>query len=241
MAISRDVVDALQAKFEAVLPHLDERQQRLVMAGEARSLGHGGIAAVARATGTSRSRISLGVAELEAGAAPLGRARRSGGGRKSVTETDPDLVAALLALVEPTRRGDPESVLCWTTLSTRKLADELTTGGHKVGSDTVARLLHEQDFSPQANSKTLEGASHPDRDAQFSYINDQATAHLTASDPVISVDTKKKLSSANTKTTGRNGDPPGTPTRSRYTTSSIENWGRPTPMVSTTWPRTPVG
>ena len=170
MAISRDVVDALRAKFEAVLPHLDERQQRLVMAGEARSLGHGGIAAVARATGTSRSRISLGVAELEAGEAPLGRARRPGGGRKSVTETDPDLEAALLALVEPTRRGDPESVLCWTTLSTRKLADELTTGGHKVGSDTVARLLHEKSFSLQANSKTLEGTSHPDRDAQFSYI-----------------------------------------------------------------------
>ena len=103
------------------------------------------------------------------------------------------LVDALLALVEPTRRGDPESVLCWTTLSTRKLADELTTGGHKVGSDTVARLLHEKSFSLQANSKTLEGTSHPDRDAQFSYINDQATAHLTTSDPVISVDTKKKL------------------------------------------------
>ncbi len=91
MAISKDVVDALHAKFEAVLPHLDERQQRLVMAGEARSLGHGGIAAVARATGASRSRISLGVAELEAGEAPLGRTRRPGGGRKSVTETDPDL------------------------------------------------------------------------------------------------------------------------------------------------------
>jgi hypothetical protein len=95
--------------------------------------------------------------------------------------------------VEPTRRGDPESVLCWTTLSTRKLADELTATGQKVASDTAARLLHENGFSLQANSKTLEGASHPDRDAQFSYINDQATAHLTAGDPVISVDTKKKL------------------------------------------------
>ena len=186
-------MDALQAKFEAVLPHLDERQQRLVMAGEARSLGHGGIAAVVRASGASRSRIALGVAELEAGEAPLGRARRPGGGRKSVTETDPELVTALLALVEPTRRGDPESTLAWTTLSTRKLADELTAAGHKVASDTVARLLHENDFSLQANSKTLEGASHPDRDAQFSYINHQATEHLTTNDPVISVDTKKKL------------------------------------------------
>jgi len=148
VAIGVDVVQALRAKFEAVLPHLDERQQRLVMAGEARSLGHGGIAAVAVATGASRSRIALGVTELEAGAPPLGRARRAGGGRKSLTQTDPGLIDALLALVEPTRRGDPESPLCWTTASTRKLADELTAAGHKVGSDTVARLLREQGFTP---------------------------------------------------------------------------------------------
>jgi hypothetical protein len=212
VAISKDVVDALQAKFEAVLPHLDERQQRLVMAGEARSLGHGGIAAVARATGASRSRISLGVAELEAGEAPLGRARRPGGGRKPVTETDPELITGNCSqLVEPTRRGDPESVLCWTTLSTRKLADELTAAGHKVASDTAARLLHENGFSLQANSKTLEGASHPDRDAQFSYINDQATAHLTASDPVISVDTKKKELVGDYKNTGQEWRPAGDP------------------------------
>jgi len=211
MAINRDVVDALKAKFEAVLPHLDERQQRLVLAGEAHSLGHGGIAAVARASGASRSRISLGVAELEAGEAPLGRARRSGGGRKSLTETDPELVTALLALVEPTRRGDPESTLAWTTLSTRKLADELTGAGHKVASDTVARLLHENGFSLQANSKTLEGASHPDRDAQFSYINEQATAHLTAGDPVISVDTKKKELVGDYKNSGQEWRPAGDP------------------------------
>ena len=134
----------LRAKFEAVLPHLDERTQRLVMAGEARALGHGGIAAVALASGASRSRISAGVAELESGQAPLQRVRREGGGRKPVTTGDPALLAALLALVEPTRRGDPESALCWTTLSTRKLAAELTTAGHRVGADTVARLLREQ-------------------------------------------------------------------------------------------------
>ena len=192
VAVGADVVESLRAKFEAVLPHLDERQQRLVMAGEARSLGHGGIAAVARASGASRSRISQGVAELEAGQAPLGRVRRAGGGRKPVTATDPALLAALLALVEPTRRGDPESPLCWTTLSTRKLAAELTAAGHRVGADTVARLLHEQGFSLQANAKTLEGGQHPDRDAQFCYLNDQAQAHLAAGDPVISVDTKKK-------------------------------------------------
>ncbi len=182
----------VRAKFDAVLPHLDERQQRLVMAGEARSLGHGGIATVASATGASRSRISQGVAELEAGVAPLGRVRRAGGGRKAATATDPALVAALLALVEPTRRGDPESPLCWTTLSTRKLAAELTAAGHRIGPDTVARLLREQGFSLQANAKTLEGGQHPDRDAQFSYLNAQAGEHLAADDPVISVDTKKK-------------------------------------------------
>jgi len=192
MAVDADVVASVRAKFDAVLPHLDERQQRLVMAGEARSLGHGGIAAVASATGASRSRISQGVAELEAGSAPLGRVRRAGGGRKAATAIDPALVSALLALVEPTRRGDPESPLCWTTLSTRKLAAELTAAGHRVGPDTVARLLREQGFSLQANAKKLEGGQHPDRDAQFSYLNAQAGDHLAAGDPVISVDTKKK-------------------------------------------------
>jgi len=229
VAISADVVESLRAKFSAVLPHLDERQQRLVMAGEARSLGHGGIAAVAGATGVSRSRISQGVAELEAGVAPLGRARRTGGGRKSVTETDPGLLAALLALVEPTRRGDPESPLCWTTLSTRNLADELTAAGHKVGSDTVGRLLHEHGFSLQANSKTLEGVSHPDRDAQFSYINDQAADHLAAGDPVISVDTKKKELVGEYKNGGREWSPAGEPDKVKVHDFIDRNLGKANP------------
>ena len=162
VTVDVSVVESLRAKFDAVLPHLDERQQRLVMAGEARSLGHGGIAAVASASGASRSRISQGVSELEAGVAPLGRVRRQGGGRKKLTSTDPALLAALLALVEPTRRGDPESPLCWTTLSTRKLAAELSAAGHHVGADTVASLLHEQGFSLQGNTKTIEGGQHPE-------------------------------------------------------------------------------
>lgn len=211
MVVDADVVTLLRAKFQAVLPHLDERQQRLVMAGEARSLGHGGIAAVANATGASRSRISQGVAELEAGVAPLGRVRRTGGGRKTVTATDPALLAALLALVEPTRRGDPESPLCWTTLSTRKLAAELTAAGHRVGPDTVARLLHEQGFSLQGNAKTIEGGQHPDRDGQFSYLNEQAEQHLAAGEPVISVDTKKKELVGPYKNGGTEWRPAGDP------------------------------
>jgi hypothetical protein len=161
VAVDADVVESLRAKLEAVLPHLDERQQRLVMGAEARSLGHGGIAAVACATGASRSRISQGVAELEAGDGPLGRVRRPGGGRKALSVTDPGLVAALLALVEPTRRGDPESPLCWTTLSTRKLAVELTDAGHRVGSDTVAKLLGEQGFSLPGQRQDRRGRPAP--------------------------------------------------------------------------------
>jgi transposase len=211
VAVDQGVVALLRAKFDAVLPHLDERQQRLVMAGEARSLGHGGIAAVAQASGASRSRISAGVAELESGQAPLRRVRREGGGRKSLAVTDPELLAALLALVEPTRRGDPESPLCWTTLSTRKLAAELTAAGHKIGADTVAGLLHEQGFSLQGNAKTIEGGQHPDRDAQFSYLNDQASEHLDAGDPVISVDTKKKELVGPYKNGGSEWRPAGDP------------------------------
>jgi Rhodopirellula transposase DDE domain len=166
---------------------------------------------VAQASGASRSRISQGVAELEAGQAPLGRVRRAGGGRKPLTATDPALLAALLALVEPTRRGDPCSPLCWTTLSTRKLAAELSSAGHPVGPDTVSRLLREQGFSLQANAKTLEGGRHPDRDAQFCYLNEQAQAHLSTGDPVISVDTKKKELVGQYKNGGVEWRPAGQP------------------------------
>jgi hypothetical protein len=136
---------------------------------------------------------------------------------------------ALLALVEPTRRGDPESSLCWTTLSTRNLADELTAAGHKVGSDTVGRLLHEQGFSLQANSKTLEGGGHPDRDAQFSYINDQTADHLAAGDPVISVDTKKKELVGEYKNGGREWRPAGEPDKVKVHDFIDRNLGKANP------------
>jgi len=212
MAIGTDTLAVLRAKFETVLPHLDERSARLVLAGEARSLGHGGIAAVARAAGVSRSRVQRGVAELESGEEPREhRVRRPGAGRRRVTETDPGITAALLGLVEPTRRGDPESALSWTTLSLRNLADELTAAGHEVSTWTVANLLREQGFSLQANAKQVEGNQHPDRDGQFSYLNDRAAEHLEAGSPVISVDTKKKELVGDFKNGGREWRPKGDP------------------------------
>jgi hypothetical protein len=224
-----------------VLPHLDERSQRLVLAAEARSLGHGGIAAVARASGSSRSRVQQGVSELESGAAPLGRVRRVGGGRKSATEADPGLLPALLGLVEPTRRGDPESPLCWTTLSVRRLAGELTAAGHTVSQETVAKLLREQGFSLQGNAKTIEGGQHVDRDAQFSYLNAQAAQHLAAGDPVISVDTKKKELVGSYKNNGAEWRPAGSPEQVKVHDFIDKTWARPTRTASTTSTPTPAG
>lgn len=215
MPIAPEIIDALRAKFQALLPHLDERAQRLTLAAEARSLGHGGIVAVARASGSARSRVQQGVAELESGEGPSSRIRRTGAGRKPITETDPGIVDALLNLVEPTRRGDPESALCWTTLSTQKLAAELSASGHPVSAVKVAQLLKEQGFSLQANTKQVEGNQHPDRDGQFFYLNDQVTGHAEAGCPVISVDTKKKELVGNFKNAGREWRPSGDPEQVR--------------------------
>jgi hypothetical protein len=184
--------EMLAAKFEVIFPHLDERQRRLLLGAEARALGHGGIRLVAGAAGVREATVSLGAGELESGAEPLGRARRPGGGRKRAADLDPGLRPALLALVEPDERGDPMSPLRWTAKSTRVLADELMAQGHKVSADTVGDLLRAEGFSLQGNAKTTEGAQHPDRDAQFRYISEQARACQMAGDPVISVDTKKK-------------------------------------------------
>jgi transposase len=161
MAIPEGVEVALAAKFQALFPHLDERQRRLTAGAEARALGHGGIRVVARAAGMREGTVSDGVAELDSGADPLGRVRRAGGGRKRLADLDPGLVPALLALVEPDERGDPMSPLRWTTKSLRTLARELAATGHQVGADTVADLLREQGFSLQANAKTIEGKPQP--------------------------------------------------------------------------------
>ncbi len=207
--------EMLAAKFGAVFPHLNERQRRLVLGAEARALGHGGIRLVARAAGVREATVSLGVDELEAGTEPLGRARRPGGGRKPAAETDPGLVPALRALVEPDERGDPVSPLRWTVKSTRVLAGELTRQGHAVSAETVGKLLHREGFSLQGNAKTIEGKQHPDRDAQFRYINEQARVHQGSSDPVISVDTKKKEQVGEYASSGRQWRPAGDPARVR--------------------------
>nr|WP_281425943.1 ISAzo13 family transposase [Polymorphospora rubra] len=201
----------MAAKFEVLFPYLDERQRRLLMGAEARALGRGGIRAVSRAAGVAENTVARGVSDLDAGGPPSGRTRRPGGGRKRLADLDPGLRSALLALVEPDERGDPMSPLRWTTKSTRALAAELTRQGHRVGPDTVADLLRREGFSLQANTKTIEGRQHPDRDTQFQYINEQVKTHNHSGDPVISVDTKKKELIGQFSNPGRQWRPKGEP------------------------------
>jgi transposase len=203
--------DGLAAKLAALLPHLDERQRRLLLGAEARVRGHGGIRRVARAAGVAEGTVSRGVTELESGEAVLGRVRREGGGRKRLVDLDPGLLPALLALVEPDVRGDPMSPLRWTIKSTRKLAEELARQGWRVSADTVAGLLRQEGFSLQGSAKTLEGKQHPDRDAQFRYLNEQVKDHQATGDPVISVDTKKKELVGQYRNGGREWRPAGEP------------------------------
>ena len=208
--------EELAAKFAVLLPQLDERQRRLLLGAEARQLGRGGIARVATAAGVSRPTVARGNAEVLEGGAGGRRVRKPGGGRKSLTETDPGLLVALDALVEPGSRGDPISPLRWTTRSTRNLAAALTADGHRVSHVRVGELLRELGYSLQGNAKTVEGKQHPDRDAQFSHINNTAKRYLKAGDPVISVDAKKKELVGGTpgyKNNGRDWQPNGEPVK----------------------------
>jgi transposase len=197
-------------RFKLIEGHLDERQRRLMAAAEAQAVGVGGISLVARATGVSRRAIRAGMKELRARPGPVGqrrRIRRPGGGRKRTVDTDPTLRKDLERLIEPVTRGDPESPLRWTCKSLRRLAAELTRQGHATSHRMVADLLHELGYSLQANAKTLEGASHPDRNAQFEYINTRVQQYLGRRDPVISVDTKKKELVGRFKNGGREWRP----------------------------------
>ena len=213
-------VDLIRQKFAILTPFMNEQMRRLWAAAEATALGRGGIAAVAEATGLSRLTITAGIAEQrrqvtgEAIPSPRGM-RRPGGGRKRVTHTDRTLLRDLESLVDPVTRGDPQSPLRWTCKSTRNLAAALKALGHQVGDRTVARLLQDVGYSLQANRKTTEGASHPDRDAQFQYINEQTKAFQRRGQPVVSVDTKKKELVGDFKNSGREWQPRGLPERVR--------------------------
>lgn len=204
---------AVRRRFTRVRKVLNERQRRLWAAAEAEVLGYGGVSTVARATKISRRAIHVGLRELKASGAPLdaGRVRRPGAGRKLLTATQPRVKAALDALVEPTSRGDPQSPLRWTCRSVRRLADELGRQGFVIGRQKVADLLHELGYSLQANRKTQEGAGHPDRNAQFEYINRRVKALQRRGQPVISVDTKKKELVGNFRNGGCEWRPAGDP------------------------------
>ena len=204
------VIEKLARKFAAVLPVLSERGRRLWAGAEADALGRGGVAWVAKATGLAISTVRKGRDEVRAGVTPeLVRDRRPGGGRTRLEEKDPQLKAALEALVAPSTRGDPEGPLRWTLKSTRVLAAELTRQGHRIGSDTVGQLLRQAGYSLQANAKTKEGSSHPDRDAQFRLINEKAQQFIGQGLPVISVDAKKRELIGEHSNAGREWQPKG--------------------------------
>ena len=211
------ITQAIAAKFAILSPLLDERARRLWAAVEARAIGRGGISQVAEATRLSRATIRAGLQELvhpvspTAPQATVERVRRWGGGRKPLGAHDPHLVRALETLLDPVTRGDPRSLLRWTCQSAAKLAAALQTQGHAVSERTVNRLLHELGYRLQSNRKTLEGRAHPDRDAQFQYINRRAKAFQTQGQPVISVDTTKKELVGQFRNGGREWQPQGQP------------------------------
>jgi hypothetical protein len=205
----------IKQRFSQLEAWLDERARRLWAAAESAAHGRGGISLVARASGISRRAIAVGLAELQKKPDRPQRThlpiRQKGGGRKKASLKDPGLLFDLEKLLEPVTRGDPQSPLRWTCKSVRNLADELRAQGHEVSHMLVAELLHEQTYSLQANRKTKEGSSHPDRNAQFEYINAKATEYLKSGQPAISVDTKKKEQVGDYKNGGREWRPKGQP------------------------------
>jgi len=231
-----DSAAALRSKFRALEPWFDEASLRVWAAVEARSLGRGGVSAVARATGLSRTTIHAGLAQLEAKGkkkAPArgagGRIRAPGGGRKKLAIKDPALLRDLEALVEPLARGDPQSPLRWTCKSTTRLAAELNRKAHRVSQRSVCDLLADLDYSLQSTRKTREGAQHPDRDAQFAYIAKRVAQFQAAGQPVISVDTKKKELLGDFANAGREWRPKGQPEAVRVHDFADERLGKVVP------------
>jgi Rhodopirellula transposase DDE domain len=228
-------LEAVRRKFELLRPLMTERMRRHWAACEAQSLPRGGITLVAQATGLSRTTIWAGLRELRhpeavpADDLPAERSRHAGAGRPFLEEADPTLATDLEALVEATTRGDPQSPLRWTCKSTRNLAQELNRQGHRVSYRTVAALLHDLDYSLQANRKTREGSSHPDRDAQFEYINRQVRAFQRAGQPVVSVDSKKRELVGDFKNGGQEWRPAGEPEEVRAKDFPDKRLGKVTP------------
>jgi transposase len=203
--------EELEQKYASLFPHLNERQRHLVAAVDAEQLGRGGITLVSRVSGFSRPTVYRAIQDLHQTSLPVERVRRSGAGRKKSVEHDPQLVPALEALIDPETRGDPMSPLRWTCKSTRQLARLLTERGHPVSHTQVAVLLHSLNYSLQGNAKTKEGKQHPDRDAQFRYIQGRGGAFLGRGRPVISVDTKKKELVGDHGNPGQEWQPEGRP------------------------------
>lgn len=201
--ISTDVIKYFKKKLALVSRHLNERTLRIWAATEAKMFGHGGVTALSKATGLSRSTIHLGLKDLKSKKIPIENIRRAGAGRKQIIETDQTILGDLEALLEPATRGDPESALLWTSKSTRKLAEDLNKDGHRVSERKICDLLSDLGYSLQANNKTKEGSNHPDRNDQFLYIYNNVKCFQKAGQPVISVDTKKKEMVGNYKNNGK--------------------------------------
>lgn len=220
----------LKEKFRSVWPLLDERTRRIMAASEAMAIGYGGVSLVNRACGLSRKAIAKGIREVQEGAVPgQGRIRRPGGGRKAITQTDPQLVDALESMIEDQTRGDPGSPLRWICKSTRVIAAELKRQRHPVSHTKVAQILHSLDYSLQSNRKTQEGNDHPDRDAQFQHISRAVKRYMRQGLPVISVDTKKKELIGNYHNAGQQWLPAKRPKK-------VQGHDFPTPDVPRAYP-----
>lgn len=206
------IVNGIRNKYMALVDDLDERGRRRWAATEAESIGRGGIAAVAEATGMSDRTVRNGIIEIREGrVVPTGQQRRTGGGRKPLEEDQPDLIDAIEALVEPTERGDPQSPLRWTCKSLTNLQAELRAQGYAVGRVKISEVLRSLGYSLQGNRKTREGKNHPDRDDQFKHINKRVKAYRRGGRPAISVDTKKKENLGEKANVGREYRPKGSP------------------------------
>ena len=230
-AVCRIVINeaAIRQRFETLGPYLDERQRRVFATSEALAAGWGGIAAVSRITGIARSTIGRGLGELAVGAAPDGRVRRAGAGRRPLEAADPRLIEDLERIVTPTQRGDPEQPLRWTIKSLRQIARALHDLGHGISHTSVGAVLRACGYSLQANRKTREGLHHPDRNAQFEYLNQTVDAALAEDQPAISVDAKKKELVGDFKNAGRTWRPRGQPEAVRTHDFPIPELGKAVP------------